>query len=353
MAAPFVGVARSQLQAAFPGRFSLVIYVCLSVAAVVPIVVGLRGVPARQRVGRLAQVACAGTLAATYVWWTGSRDASIRAVEMFHFIEYGAITFFFVRAWRHLDDGSALTLPAIAAFIVGVAEEAFQWFLPARVGELKDVALNGVAIACGLLASLALAPVGRAFRWSADATRRTGRMLALAAITLATFVHVVHLGTIVKDGPDGFASRFTADELAQADADRRVRWRTDPPLVRPDRLSREDQFMTEGLQHVQARNLAWAAGDASVAWHENAILERHFGAVLDTPSYVAKEGHRWPAPLRAEAEAKAGSAASAPFMSAAFPYPIYTWSPVVLWSGTVAIAVGLAWLGRGSGVRGF
>lgn len=348
LAAPFVGVARSQLQAVFPGRFSLIVYTLILISAMVPILMGLRRISARQRVGGLAQLACAAGVAAIYVWWTGSRDNSIRAVEMFHFIEYGAITFFFFRVWRHFEDGSTLALPAIAAFIVGVAEEAFQWFLPARVGELKDVALNGVAIGCGLIASLALAPLPRVFRWSAAAMRRTGRMLALAVVALAAFVHLVHLGTIVRDAHVSFESRNTADQLAEADVDRRAQWRTNPPLVRPDRLSREDQFTTEGLQHVQARNLAWTSGDAVTAWHENAILERHFGAVLDTPSYVAKEGHRWPAALRAEAEAKAGESRSAPFMSTAFPYPIFTWSPVELWGGALTLAFALWSAGVGS-----
>ena len=48
--------------------------------------------------------------------------------------------------------------PALAAFVAGVGDEAFQWFLPARVGELADVALNAVAIGCGLLVGSAITP---------------------------------------------------------------------------------------------------------------------------------------------------------------------------------------------------
>ena len=53
--------------------------------------------------------------------------------------------------------------------------------------------------------------------------------------------------------------------------------------------------MSEGLLHVQERNREWDAGHPGVAWFENRILERYFAPVLDTPSYVSRTGHRWPA----------------------------------------------------------
>ena len=43
-------------------------------------------------------------------------------------------------------DAAAIVLPALAAFVVGIGDEAVQWFIPARVGELRDVWLNSVAI---------------------------------------------------------------------------------------------------------------------------------------------------------------------------------------------------------------
>ncbi len=165
-------------------------------------------------------------------------------------------------------------------------------------------------------------------------------------VALAAFVHVVHLGVDIRDGDVSFASRYTAEDLARASDDRRARWRSDPPLARPARLSREDQFMTEGLQHVQARNTAWTAGDVVRAWHENGILERHFAVVLDTPSYVARQGHRWLPAQRADAEARVQAAPRAPFTSEAYPYPIFTWPPLALWGVALGAAAGLRWLGR-------
>ena len=103
--------------------------------------------------------------------------------------------------------------------------------------------------------------------------------------------------------------------------------------------------MTEGLQHVQARNKAWDAGDAFVAWRENLILETWFAPVLDTPSYVSASGHRWSAAHRADAAARVQGSEARPFTSAAYPYPLYLWRPEVVWlvslvAAGVLLAVG-------------
>jgi hypothetical protein len=99
--------------------------------------------------------------------------------------------------------------------------------------------------------------------------------------------------------------------------------------------------MTEALQHVQARNEAWAAGDARTAWGENQVLERYFAVVLDTPSYVSKTGHRWSADQRADGERRAAAAPDRPFESRAFPYPIFVVSPIGVWIGALALAAAL------------
>ena len=119
-----------------------------------------------------------------------------------------------------------------------------------------------------------------------------------------------------------------------------VQWRAAPPTTRPPRLSREDQYMTEGLQHVQARNNAWDAGDAFTAWRENLILEKWFAPVLDTPSYVSAKGHRWGPEHRAEAAARATGTESRGFVSRAYPYPLFYWPASRLWLGAI-VAAGL------------
>ncbi len=128
---------------------------------------------------------------------------------------------------------------------------------------------------------------------------------AAVIIVFALFVQSVHLGYRIEEpGVGAFTSRYTREGLDSLAADRTVRWATAPPVVLR-RMSREDQYMSEGVVHVQERNRLWSAGDAAGAWHENLILERFYAPVLDTPSYVSRTGHRWPPEQRADAEARA------------------------------------------------
>lgn len=344
-AAPAAGSARAWLQATLGPRFATFLLAALAgvVATLIAGACWRRGRPSPAQAFRL--VAAAG-LAAAWVGATGSADPAIRAVELVHFVQYGVITWAFVRAWHPQLGRQAYVAAALAAFVAGIAEEAYQWWLPARVGELRDVWLNGVAIGCALLFVSGLTA-----RAAEPARRRraaplVARMAALAVMALAAFVHVVHLGVRITDGPTTFLSRFTPQALAEAARDRQARWAAAPPLVRPDRLSREDQYATEGVQHVQARNTAWNAGDAVTAWHENRILEGAFVPVLDTPSYLSRTGHRWSQAQRADAEASAGAAVLQPFASRAFPYPLYLWPPAALWSAALTLALACLWWGR-------
>jgi VanZ family protein len=348
LAAPGLGSARSALRAAWPGAFSLVVEGGLAAALLVTIVVALRRIRT-DRVRRYALLVIALAIASAYSAATGSRDPAIRAVEHVHFLSFGAIAWLFFRVWRHRPDASGLAAPALAALIAGVGDEAFQWFLPARVGEIADVALNAVAIGCGLIVGAALAPpAAPRGAWIRGSWRLVGGLLAAAVLAVAAFAHLVHLGHRLE-GPGGtaFLSRYTAPELDALASNRAAAWRTAPPLVRPPRFSREDQYATEGLQHIQARNTAWDLGDARAAWHENAILERFFAPVLDTPSYVSRTGHRWSAPHRADADARVQTAGGAGrFESAAFPYRLVTWPPLALWLSATALAlamVAVAW----------
>ena len=103
--------------------------------------------------------------------------------------------------------------------------------------------------------------------------------------------------------------------------------------------------MSEGVTHVQERNEQWAANDVVAAWRENRILEKYYGPVLDSPSYVSRTGHRWSAEQRADAEARQrgaqGPSNPGPYASAANPYPIYSWPRVWFWAMALAVAAAI------------
>ena len=123
-----------------------------------------------------------------------------------------------------------------------------------------------------------------------------------------------------------FRSRYTAAELAVLARDRAERWRARPPLE-PRSLSRADQYLTEGLWHVQRRNQAWSAGDVADAWRENRILEKFYAPLLEVPAYADRQGHRWSDEQRADAARRPG-VDRAPSVSDAYPYPLYVWPGV-------------------------
>src|SRR6185369_17212413 len=206
------------------------------------------------------------------------------------------------------------------------------WFIPARVGELNDVLLDLVSIGCGLIFSLAAAPPASFSAGLNPGSRRSlGRVVAVTLATLACFVTMVHLGYRIDDEETGsFESRFSKTRLLVLNATKAQEWAIHPLPLTLRRLSREDQYMSEALLHVQARNEAWDANDMVASWRENRILEKYYDPVLDAPSYVSKTGHRWPAEQRtAAAQRLAASADRTPARpNRPYPYVLFKWRPI-------------------------
>jgi VanZ family protein len=354
VSAPFIGFVRSWIRTQFPGQFVRIIGAAIAVLAVAAIGSALLRIRERRALRYGAIVAA--ILGA--VWYsaaeaTGNPDVDV--VQRFHFIEYGLITYLFYRAWRPLDDPAIVVLPILAGLLVGTADEWLQWFIPNRVGEIADVFLNGVAIGCGLLFSVGADPPARfSRRVSPGSLRRIGRLGVLVILALALFFHVVHLGHDVRDQEIGvFKSRYSLEQLERLRVEKQEDWRVHPlPLVL-QRVSREDQYMTEGVTHVQERNVRLTANDPAGAWRENQILEKYFAPVLDTPSYVSRTGHRWSPEQRADVASRAGGSAGS-YVSAANPYPIYAWPRTWFWAAALALAAAVWWgcARRGSGVDG-
>ena len=171
-------------------------------------------------------------------------------------------------------------MPMLAGIAVGTLEEWLQWFIPGRVGDMRDVFLNIVAIVCGLLFSVGVDPPdASAFQVRPGSLRRIGVAAAAVALLFASFVYSVHLGVEIRDRDAGrFRSRYDAATLVRIGQDRAVEWRDQPPIERPRSRSREDQYMSEGLLHVHERNRRWEAADMTAAWSENLILEKYYRA---------------------------------------------------------------------------
>jgi VanZ family protein len=343
LSAPFIGYVRSWIRTQFPGQFVRIIGGAIAVIGVVLLVAAL----ARIRSHRALRYGALAVAFACAVWYSLAEATGVPEVDVvqrFHFIEYGIITFLFYRAWRPLEDPAIVVLPFVAGLLVGTADEWLQWFIPNRVGEMADIFLNGIAIACGLVFSLGVLPPSTfSRRWHQGSLRRVGHMAAAFVLAFALFFHVVHLGYDIRDDEIGaFKSRYSRPSLEGMATSRAEEWRAHPfPLVL-QRVSREDQYMTEGVTHVQRRNELLAANDAAGAWNENRILEKYYAPVLDTPSYVSRTGHRWSAGQRADVQSRT-PALQPDYVSAANPYPIYVWPRVPFWLLTMGAAA-VIWL---------
>ena len=347
MSAPFIRDIRDFIKTNFPGQYVKFIAVAIALVIGGSVVIALIRIRDR-RAARYGAIAAALLIGTAYSLWNAQGIVEVDTVERFHFVEYGLIALLFYRAFRPAQDLSILLLPIVAGQIVGTFEEWLQWFIPGRVGDMRDVFLNGAAILCGLLFSLGVDPPDRfSIALSPASRRRTGFVAAAATIVFATFVHTVHLGTEINDPEAGrFRSLYDGEKLLALSRDREAAWKSAPPIARPASLSREDQYLNEGFLHAQERNKRWSAGDFTSAWFENRILEKYYAPFLDAPSYISKTGLRWPDPQRVDAEQRyrsAGSPAPPTFESRADAaegkHFIRIWPKAIFWA-VVLILVG-------------
>jgi VanZ family protein len=343
LAGPVIGQIRSALQSAFPGQYQTILVFAVGACAAVAVVAAVARMRDR-RVARLTALAGALAIALAYSLLAGTGDPAVDAVERFHFVEYGVITLLFYFAWRPIPDVSRLILPVLAGLIVGTLEEWLQWFVPARVGEVRDIFLNLWAILGGLLFSIAIDPPAQLrLSVTSGSWRRVRRVSALALAVFALFFHFAHLGYEIRDGSGWtFRSAYSEKALVDVARERTERWRSDPPLTW-SRYSREDQYFSEGIALVRRRNRCWDAGDVLCAWETNQILERYYAPVIDTASYVSATGLRWPTEQRDDAARRATNG-SGNAVTIADDSIIYTWSKTLFWAITVAAVALLALL---------
>ena len=337
LSSPFVGEFRSALLAAYPARFRFIVGAAIAAVVGVAVVIALaRGV--RRRVLGLASAIVLGFL---YSQLVATGNPNVDAVEHVHFIEYGAVAWLFYEAFRPLDNGLVILWPLVAGVLTGIADEFLQWYVPLRVGEAHDIFLNAVAVMCGLGFAVSVDPPARlAIPLHRRAIRPVAYGVAACVLAFAAFFQVVHLGhRLFRPELGMFWSKYDDAGLLALQADRQARWKTDPPKVL-HRLSREDQYLSEGLWHVQERNRAWGVGDSFTAWRENMILETYFAPVLDTATYDTPTPPRWPPAQRAQAAAIVGPDPGF-YMSRAAPYPIYTWSRLTYWISVAVIVAAI------------
>jgi hypothetical protein len=336
LAGPVIGQLRAAVQDAFPGQYRTILVSVVGVFVAVAVVAAFLRIRDRKAL-RFGAIVAALAIGVTYSVLSRTGDPAVDAVERLHFVEYGLVTLLFYRAWRPVGDVSLFILTVLAGVLIGTLEEWLQWFVPARVGEARDIFLNLWAILCGLLFSVAIEPPERmAFSLRSESRTHVRRVAAGVVLAFALFFHFAHLGYEIHDADAGpFRSAYTREDLAELARDRAERWRTAPPLSW-SRYSREDQYFSEGVALVRLRNRCWDAGDAACAWRKNVILERYYAPVVDSPSYVSAAGHRWPQEQREDASRRISGGPKGVAENVEDSI-IYTWPKPVFWTMIAAV----------------
>ncbi|HTE06956.1 MAG TPA: VanZ family protein [Planctomycetota bacterium] len=350
LSSPLVGEVRAALLRVAPGYYVPVLQGLVGLDAAALVIVCLTRIRRHRRL-RYAALGLSLALGVGAAAALGSGDRNVDAVEAFHFVEYSALTLLFFWAVRGRPRWEAYGRAALAGVAVGVVDEWFQWFVPGRAGEVHDVLVDAVAVACGVLLCVAIdgwepPPVAR----RPGAARAFGVRAAAVALLLAAFVATVHLGHEIRDDENGqvsvFRSRFSAADLRQLGARRGTAWAgAAPPVV--GRYGREDQYLAEALWHVRRRNQGMDRDrhgephELDVAWRENQILERYFAPALEAPAVAGTTGHQL-APEQLVLLDATRAHGTEVFVSDAEAFPILAWSPAAFWAAALAASAVLA-----------
>lgn len=304
--------------------FLVAVLVALAGAAGTAIAAVGRGRSARPRPVRIAWLV---GVAAAYAAMSFSLRRN--AEEAIHFVEYGALGILAFRALGHRSrDASIYPTAALVGATLGMVDELVQWMVPRRVWDLRDVGLNAIG-ASGVQLALAfgIAPAWVDRRFRRPGLARLCRVGALAVAVLGASLlntperialqarlpglgFLAQRGTLLEYGhrieePDigVFRSRRAPAALREEDARRgaeagRILARegsdddyeaflrrysplTDPFLHEARvHLFRRDRYLQTGDRHAAEGDLRRARRDWTVAWRENLILERYFGATL-------------------------------------------------------------------------
>jgi hypothetical protein len=334
---PVVNTVRQALLVAWPAGYVPVLAGIVATGALALVGFALRRMADRSW-PRVAALAGAVAIAIASIGALRTGVANVDVVEAFHFVEYSALTLLFVWAFTGPAGRWARVWAAYATVIVGAIDEWMQWFVPGRTGEIRDVAINGISMTCGLLLAhaLDLGPPAGQRRHDDSSLWRRGAGAAAVLLVVAAFFASAHLGYEVDDDETGaFMSYHSRDDLARQASVRALAWQGGGPEPQ-GRFSREDQYLSEALWHVRRRNEAMDEGDLATAWRENRILEKHFAPVLLHPP-ADGAGHA----LAAEQVAglQRGREASRGGRSDANPLPIYAWRRGVYWAAVLGATV--------------
>jgi VanZ family protein len=299
--------------------------------------------------------------------------------EAVHFLEYGLLGFFLFRAWRLTVPDKAVYLASfLSGTLIGTFDEIFQWLMPGRYWDIRDVGLNALAVGLFQVA------LWQGVRPKLASPRIAPKSVRKISVLFAT--NLLLLGLCMSNTPDrvgalagrfpalaflekeepmrefklkhrdpeigSFYSRLTVERLKVMDFEKSVEhgrilreWRdkdyngfleTFNPLNNP--------FLYEMRVHIFRRDRKYDEGQKAgstrrkkeaffIAFKENMILEKYFASTLRS------SGYQW-------AEEKAAAIEPLIEKNAAYTSPVskdlfYWLSESAMWIAILLVLVAL------------
>ena len=251
--------------------------------------------------------------------------------EAVHFLEYGLLGFFLFRAWRlSVPDKAVYLASFLIGTLVGTFDEIFQWFMPGRYWDIRDVGLNALALGLFQVALWqGVRPKLASPRIAAKSVRKVSFLLAANLLLLGLCMpnppdrtgalagRFPALAFLEKEEPmrefkmkhkdqeiGSFYSRLTVERLKVTDFEKSVEYarvlrewkgkdyneflQTFNPLNNPFlyemrvHIFRRDRKNEEGQKAASERRKKEAF---FIAFKENLILEKYFTRTLRSSGY--------------------------------------------------------------------
>ncbi|MBD3392301.1 MAG: hypothetical protein GF418_09555 [Chitinivibrionales bacterium] len=227
----------------------------------------------------LGSIAVIAIVAAVYWYYLSGMKYP---AEKIHFLEYGLLGALLLAALRHHCAQWVSALSAVTiVYWIGLGDEAIQWMLPNRVGEIRDAVIN---LLSGALGVAALHFSVYMYHTSPAATRRQVKGLpilgAVTSVMTALFIMQVHgFGHVIETKEPGrIYSSFSSGELGR--------------IHHMGFSSHREQkvYENEALRHLHQRafyftnNFKGADGSFyrmyDKAYFENEVLEAYYSRYL-------------------------------------------------------------------------
>ncbi len=299
--------------------------------------------------------------------------------EAVHFLEYGMLGFFLFRAWRlTIPDRAVYLASFLTGTLVGAFDEIFQWLMPGRYWDIRDVGLNALAV--GLFQAAlwqGVRPKLASIRIAAKSIRKVSILLAANLLLLGLCMsntpervsalagRFPALAYLEKEEPmrefkmkhsdpeiGSFFSRLTVERLKVTDFEKSAEygpilreWKdkdynefleTFNPLNNPFLYEMRVHIFRRDRRYEEAQNAGGEKREKSalfVAYKENLILERYFTRTLRS------SGYQWDREKVAAVERLIDK--EAPYTSPVSKDLFYWLSEGAMWAGIIAALLAL------------